>query len=292
MNADQYGDHVAEPGDEAIRSAFASYREEAAANFPPPPVDDLIMSGPAALRRRRLVSLAAVAGACTVVTAGGFAVAQTLGSMPERTEPEDPPPVVNGSTSQDPSEGTQLGDPAPPETEPAPGGDEDDGSGDEGETLTIVIDDWSQVCEGGSFEVDQDLEFTGEPDWAIEQAVVADVDGDDASDTVMALTCQDATAVAAFTGSEAGLEHLAWVWRPDGSQELEEIAGTDGGVVTLQGLSDASETWTASFEWDGEAFVEIDDEPSTEPSPSEDSETPEPDETQTTETAPSSETRD
>lgn len=80
MNAHEYGDHITERGDDAaVKAAFAAYKADAPRAFEPPPVDDLIMSSPASLRKRRLASLAAVVGACTAVTAGGFAVAQTIG---------------------------------------------------------------------------------------------------------------------------------------------------------------------------------------------------------------------
>lgn len=287
MNADQHGDG-AEPRDDAVADAFAAYRAQASTAFEPPPVDELLMSGPAALRRRRLVSLAAVVGACTAVTAGGFAVAQTLGSIP--TEPDRGPAnsVVQDSSSSEQTSQEQPDDPATPEVE-----DESPTSEDTevpiGQGQSVILAEWGE-CAGGTFAVDfETWEFTDETDWSIVADASGDVDGEDGSEAVLALECGDRTAVAAFSPHEDGLDHLAWVWRqPDESRRFSEFAGIDDGVIALQGLDDASETWTARYEWDGEDFVEIDEAPTTEPSSSATATTPGSDETQTTQATPSS----
>ncbi|MCH7232889.1 hypothetical protein L0U85_18815 [Glycomyces sp. L485] len=284
MNADHYGDAVAETGDDAITAAFAAYKADAPSAFEPPPVDDLIMSGPASLRRRRLISLAAVLGACTAVTAGGFAVAQTLGSTPD-PEPAAPPVTMQDEPSAEEAPGTHLGEPLTPET-----GDDEPASEDtempEGGGQVLVIDEWTGACAGGEFGVDLETwEFADESEWTVEADTTGDLTGDDTPETVLALSCDGQTAVAAFTPHEDGLDQLAWVWQPDESQSLSEIVGIEDGAITLQGLS-ASETWTARYEWDGEAFVEIDEVPTTEPSSPEPTATAEPGETQTTSGTP------
>ncbi|WP_199037315.1 hypothetical protein [Glycomyces salinus] len=281
MNTEYRGDDPAETGDEPIRSAFDAYRAEAPANFPPGSVDDLLMSGPAKLRRRRIVSMAAVVGACTALTAGGFAVAQTLGSIPKQTAQEEPPAASQGTVEATDDE-PELGDPFSPEVSEETDEGTDDETGDQVET-TIVLDEWGEDCEGGEYLLDfSTWEFGEDTEWTVRQSVVADVSGGEAREAVLALTCGERTAVAVFSPDGNALEHLGWVWRqPDESQELSEIEDVDDGVITLQGLGEASETWTARYEWDGAAFVEIDDEPTSDPSPSEETDTPDTDETQT-----------
>ncbi|GAB3645677.1 hypothetical protein [Glycomyces tarimensis] len=287
MSADQYGEDATEPRDDAIAAAFAAYRADAPSAFPPPSVDDLIMSGPAALRRRRIVSFAAVLGACTAVTAGGFAVAQTIGSTPKEPEPSAPPSAVHGSPSSEESEGTELGAPLTPEAEDEPSSEDAEMPVGDGHEQELVIGDWDGVCAGGSFDVDLDTwEFAEDTEWTVAADAAGDLDADGTAEAVLALTCADRTAVAAFTAREGGLEPLAWVWQPDESQQFSEIAGIEAGVITLQGLGAASETWTVRYEWDGEAFVAIDDEPSTEPSSPATTATPGPGETQTTQATP------
>lgn len=289
MNTEYRGDDAAGPDDESIRSAFDAYRAEASANFPPGSADDLLMSGPAKLRRRRLVSLAAVVGACTAVTAGGFAVAQTLGSIPKQTAQEDPPAATQNSVDAEDDE-PELGDPYSPEVSRETDESADDDADDSLEN-TIVLADWGEDCAGGEYVLDfSTWEFAEDTDWSVRQSVVADVVGGEAQEAVLALSCGERTAVAVFSPDGNALQHLAWVWRqPDESQELSEITGADDGVITLQGLGEASETWTARYEWDGEAFVEIDDEPTSDPSPSEETDTPAADETQTPSTDDTSE---
>ncbi|GAB3997605.1 hypothetical protein GCM10029992_21090 [Glycomyces albus] len=179
MNTEFRGDDADGPGDESIRSAFDSYRAEASANFPPGSVDDLLMSGPAKLRRRRLVSLAAVVGACTAVTAGGFAVAQTLGSIPKQTAQEDPPAASQGTVEAEDDDRPELGDPFSPEVseETDEGTDDPD---DQPET-TIVLADWGEDCAGGEYVLDfSTWEFAEDTAWAVRQSVVADVVGGEA----------------------------------------------------------------------------------------------------------------
>ncbi|THV41135.1 hypothetical protein [Glycomyces buryatensis] len=289
-----------EHDEDAVTAAFASFKSDAARSFPPPSVDDLIMSGPAKLRRRRLVSLAAVLGACTAVTAGGFAVAQTLGPLTGGSDPQGPGAGSQSLSSEEESATTQLGDPAAPESEQDAPTTETSAAPTEGSSvLTIEAPegDWAEKCVPGEFDIDLgSWEIEGESGWTSGEAVTGDVDADGADDAVLALTCDGKTGVAAFafeaTGEDAengdaqSLHQLGWVWEPDGSQELSEISSVEAGVITLAGLSGATETWTARYEWDGGAFVEINDEPTTEPSPSESSETPGPDETQSTEASP------
>ncbi|WP_026931024.1 hypothetical protein [Glycomyces tenuis] len=286
MNAEQHGDDVAGPRDDAVAAAFAAYKADAPAAFPPPPVDELIMSGPAALRRRRLVSLAAVVGACTAVTAGGFAVAQTLGSLPSQPDEDSAETVAQGPSSSDHTPGAQLDDPATPQVEDeSPSAEDTEASVVIGQSVRVA--EWGE-CAGGVLDVDFGTwEFTEETDWSIVANAGGDIDGDQSPETILALQCGERTAVAAFTPAADGLEHLAWVWRqPDESQRFSEIAGVEDGTITLQGLGAASETWTARYEWDGEAFVAIDDAPTTEPSSSATTATPDPGETQTTQASP------
>ena len=294
MNTERRGDDATGLGDEAIRSAFDAYRAESAANFPPGSVDDLIMSGPARLRRRRIVSLAAVVGACTAVTAGGFAVAQTLGTLPKQTAQEDPPAAVSqGAVGAEDGARPELNDPYSPEASEGSADVSEDSEGAEGPETTIVVADWDEVCDGGEFVLDfSTWTFTEETDWAVQQSVVADVTGDEVDEVVLALTCGEHTAVAAFGPDGDDLRHLGWVWtQPDRSQRLSEIEGVEAGVITLQGLGDASETWTARYGWDGTDFVEIEDEPTTDPSPSGETGTPDPDETLSSPAETASDTR-
>lgn len=290
MNADPRGDDLVDPGDDAVAAAFAAYRAEAPASFEPRPVDELLMSGPAALRRRRLLSLAAVVGACTAVTAGGFAVAQTIGSLPKEPERDSQAAVVQESSSSERSPGTPPGAPEAPHSEG------EDATSEHTQTPgldgpIVLVEEWDGHCDGGAFGVDLDSwEFTDETDWAILAHEGGDVDGDGESETLLVLACGDRTAVAAFEPHEGGLDHFGWVWRqPDSSQEFSEIADIDDGLITLQGIGDASETWTARYLWDGESFVTVDDEPSTAPSTSDPATTPDSGETQTTSVPPAEE---
>jgi hypothetical protein len=73
FDPDAHRDHGGD--EEIVTAAFTSYKDQAPALFTPPPVDEIVIAGPARLRRRRFINLAALVGACTVVTAGGFAVA-------------------------------------------------------------------------------------------------------------------------------------------------------------------------------------------------------------------------
>lgn len=286
MNAEQHGDRAAEPGDEAITAAFAAYRADAPSAFPPPSVDDLIMSGPAALRRRRLVSLAAVLGACTAVTAGGFAVAQTIGSLPKEPEQGTSAGVAQEPSSSEHEPGTQPGDPATPEPDGEAPTTEATGA-PEGTGQVLDLEGWTGACAGGTFGIDTETwEFTDETAWTVAADAAGDLDGDGAAETVLALSCDGATGVAAFTAAEDGLDHLAWVWQPDESQRFSEITGVDDGVITLQGLGASASTWTARYEWDGESFVAIDEAPVTESSSPAATETPDSGETQTTQATP------
>ncbi|MCD0444790.1 hypothetical protein LO763_14315 [Glycomyces sp. A-F 0318] len=288
--------------DRAVAAAFASLKAESGAHFPPPPVDDLIMRGPAALRRRRLVSLAAVVGACTAVTAGGFAVAQTLGPLaggPESTDAGGA--VVETSSDEAPSAspydpaspGMSGGESAASTPSPPAGGLE-----------ALVVDgpfegDWAASCATGVQTADFDSwKITGDTGWSIAGVAEGDADGDGEYDTILALRCDEKIGVAAFTMEEDAdegpvLASFGWVWQPDGEHELTAVTEVEDGVVAIEGLDEAGEAWTARYEWDGEAeaFVLVDDGPTTEPTPDDEtSSSPVPSETPTTDAGASAST--
>ncbi|GAA2267548.1 hypothetical protein GCM10009853_021030 [Glycomyces scopariae] len=263
---------------ETVKAAFASLKAESAAQFPPPPVNDLIMRGPAALRRRRLVSLAAVVGACTAVTAGGFAVAQTLG--PLKDEP-DTAGSQNGPVSAAESDDGPTGLPG------SPSRDEDDD--DTATTFTpappaddieaILIEgpfegDWAKDCAPGLQDADfESWEITGDTGWVIAFAAEGDADGDGENDTVLALTCGEQTGVAAFAAGEDEdgepvLASFGWVWQPDGAHAPTAVAAVEDGAVTVEGTDEATgESWTAAYAWNPETalFALIDEGASAEP---------------------------
>jgi hypothetical protein len=267
--------------DRVVAAAFAELKAESAAHFPPPPVDELIMRGPAALRRRRLVSLAAVVGACTAVTAGGFAVAQTLGPLaggPESTDADSA--AVEDATSEEspsawPGEAASPGMSGDESTEPVP-----EPPADDLEALVITgpfEGDWADSCATGAQDADfESWTITADSGWSIAAVAEGDADGDGANDTVLALACGELTGVAAFTMEEDAdegpvLASFGWVWQPDGTHELTGLTAVEDGVVAIEGLDEAEAPWTASYEWDAEAglFVLVDDGASTEPTPEE-----------------------
>ncbi|WP_335989750.1 hypothetical protein [Glycomyces sp. MUSA5-2] len=293
MSSDFDRDH------ETVAAAFRSLKAESAAQFPPPPVDELIMRGPAALRRRRLVSLAAVVGACTAVTAGGFAVAQTLG--PLKDEPDTTGsangPVSNTESDEDPS--ASPGGPA--------SGGVDDGEAttfapsppaDDIEALLIqgpFTGDWAEECGPGLQDADfESWEITGDAGWSIAFAAEGDVDLDGEKDTLLALTCGEQTGVAAFAAAEDEegapvLASFGWVWQPDGEHEPESVAVAENGVVTVTGVDAEDAPLTVSFAWDPEelVFAPVDDGDSAEPTEDAGSTSSTPTETPTSDAATS-----
>ncbi|SDD97807.1 hypothetical protein [Glycomyces harbinensis] len=280
--------------DRAVAEAFASLKAESAAHFPPPPVNDLIMRGPAALRRRRLVSLAAVVGACTAVTAGGFAVAQTLGPLSGGPESPDAGSAAVGDATSEESPSAWPGDPASPgmsggestvSTPPPPA--------DDLEALIVsgpFEGDWADSCEEGAQAADfESWEITAETGWSIVGVTEGDADGDGENDTILALRCDELIGVAAFTMEEDAdegpvLASFGWVWQPDGEHELTAVTSVEDGIVAVEGLDGAEAAWTADYEWDAEEelFVLVDDGATAEPTADESSSSSTPSETPTT----------
>jgi hypothetical protein len=291
-----------DPDDDKVAAAFASFKAESAAQFPPPPVNELLGRAPAAQRRRRLVSLAAIVGACTAVTAGGFAVAQTIGPIAFGPEPSG-----TGGTSAQVSESDEatsfsIGDPASPQS-----------SGGEAPTetpvipaeTTLVITDpgeYDDACTGGSLGLDvEDWSFTDETPWAIVfdpeagvEPVLGDVNGDGADDVVTVLECRPADSedvftvgVAAFSWNEDGtsLEQLGWVWEPKTLTSTVAVTAIEEGVVVVDAANPGYPEYTGEFRyvWDAEAeaFSLVETEEPTEATPSESTSSPDPAETPT-----------
>ncbi|MFG3341760.1 hypothetical protein [Glycomyces sp. NPDC048151] len=300
-----------DPEDDKVAAAFASFRAESAAQFPPPPVNELLGRAPAAQRRRRLVSLAAVVGACTAVTAGGFAVASTIGPIAFGPQPADETTTIAETSASEEAPTLSIGDPASPQS-----------AGDEGETPTtaplsesfIVIpenaewdaapDEWSQDCGTGPQEADLETwTITADTGWRIndsaqdpgtaagdyqyEYGTLLDLDADGAHDDVLLeLACGDtASGVGAFTWveSESTLELIAWVWEPEGSDTTVDIQSVEDGVIGLGGYESHPETWSAEYVWDpaAEDFVVVEDEATSEPTPTESATSSAPSETPT-----------
>jgi hypothetical protein len=293
-----------DPDEDKVAAAFASLRAESSSHFPPPPVNELLGRAPASLRRRRLLSLAAVVGACTAVTAGGFAVAQTLGPLTGGPESTDDTNTAVETSPSDESTSLNIGDPASPES-------------DEGESptveatippeTTLVITDpgeYGDACAAGTLGLHEDWTFADETPWAIALdaeagtgPVLGDVNGDGADDVTAVLEChaEDATFIAgvsAFSWNEDGtsLEQLAWVWEPHTVDATAAVTAIEEGVVTVAADEPAYPEYTGEFdfEWDAEAgaFAPVEDDVTTEPVPDETTSSPAPDETPTTGDAP------
>jgi hypothetical protein len=290
--------------DRAVASAFASLKAESAAHFPPPPVDELIMRGPASLRRRRIVSLAAVVGACTAVTAGGFAVAQTLGPLSDRPESADKGGAVVEEATSEAMPSASPGDPASPGMS---GGESATSTptppADDLEALVVsgpFEGDWAASCATGAQAADfESWEITADSGWSIAGVAEGDADGDGENDTILALRCEEQIGVAAFTMEEDAdegpvLASFGWVWQPDGAHELTAVTAVEDGAVAIEGLDEDGAAWTARYAWDGEAaaFVLVEDGPTTEPAPDETTSSPEPTETPTTDAGTSPSTAD
>lgn len=282
-----------DPEDEKVAAAFASLKAASAAHFPPPPVNELIMRGPAALRRRRLVSLAAVVGACTAVTAGGFAVAQTLGPLADGPETaETGGAVVATSSVEAPS--AAPGDPASPDMSGGESAAPTPSPPADGVEALVVegpfAGDWAASCATGAQAADfESWEITADTGWSIAGVAEGDADGDGEYDTILALRCGERIGVAAFTMQEdadggPALASFGWVWQPDGSHELTAVTGVEDGVVAIEGLDEAGEAWTARYEWDAEAeaFAVVEDGATVEPTADESTSSPAPSEAPTT----------
>jgi hypothetical protein len=309
-----------DPEDEKVAAAFASLQAESSAHFPPPPVNELIMRGPAALRRRRLVSLAAVVGACTAVTAGGFAVAQTLGPLTGGPDATTTTSAVVDSAEPEGDGTTIIGDPASPDSDES--GDETATTGPEGEPVLVIEpnywwddapDAWSKGCETGPVPFDPETwEITGDSPWDIvdpapdpahpntgdhvhDYGEPRDLDADgDADDVLLELGCDTlATGVALFTWDESGtsLELVDWVWEPEGAQTVDILLVADG-VITLGGYTADQEPWHKRYQWDAELgeIEPIVEDATADPTPDETTSSPEPGETPTTEETPTTAT--
>lgn len=301
-----------DPEDDQVRAAFASLKAESSAHFPPPPVNELIMRGPASLRRRRLVSLAAIVGACTAVTAGGFAVAQTLGPLAGGPESADDGNTAVVTSPSDETPSYDIGDPASPES------NEHESPTDQAtipaETTLVITDpgEFGDACTAGSLGLNvEDWSFGDETPWSIVfdaasgvGPVLGDVNGDGAEDVAAVLECRPeggdvfTVGVSAFSWNEDGtsLEQLGWVWEPHTLESTVAIASIEDGVVTVDAADATYPEHTGEFQyvWDAatETFAKVEDDATTEPVPDESPSSPTPDETPTaeesTETTPSS----
>lgn len=290
-----------DPEDDQVRAAFASLKAESSAHFPPPPVNELIMRGPAALRRRKLVSLAAIVGACTAVTAGGFAVAQTLGPLAGGPESSDDgnKAVATSPSGETPS--FDIGDPASPES------DEHESPSEQpsipAETTLVVTDpgEYGDACAAESLGLNvEDWTFTDETPWSIVfdaeagvGPVLGDVDGDGVDDVAAVLECRPeggdvlTVGVSAFSWNEDGtsLEQLGWVWEPHTLKASVAITSIEDGVITVEAADPTYPEHTGEFQyvWDAETgdFTAVEDDATTEPEPDESPSSPSPDETPT-----------
>ncbi|MEU6857969.1 hypothetical protein AB0B28_03700 [Glycomyces sp. NPDC046736] len=279
--------------DETVAEAFASLKASASEQFPPPPVHELMQRGPAALRRRRLVSVAAVVGACTAVTAGGFAVASTLGPLASGPESAETGTAVTKDANSEDEHYEPSGSPAAPEGED---GEPATATTPPGDVSAIVLGGpftgtWADACATGPQEADfATWTITADTGWSIDAVAEGDADGDGDAETVLALTCENATGVAAFTMDEESedgpvLSSFAWVWQPEGTAEFEQIVAVESGEVVLNGTS-ADTAWTERFAWDGESFAPVEVPPTADPTtPSETPSSPTPSDTPTTDAA-------
>ncbi|MDN3241042.1 hypothetical protein [Glycomyces tritici] len=289
-----------DPDDDKVTAAFASLRADAAAQFPPPPVNELLGRAPAAKRRRRLVSLAAIAGACTAVTAGGFAVAQTIGPIAFGPEPSDNESASVEVATSDETPSFSIGDPASPH---ASGGEEPAEETEIPAETTLVITDpgeYGDACADVSLGLNvEDWTFTDETPWAIASGagvgpVLGDVDGDGGDDVAAVLECRPegtddvfTVGVAAFSWNEDGtsLEQLGWVWEPKALTSTVAISSITDGVVTVDAVNPGHPDQTGSFQYvwnaDTGSFAPVEHEAPTSPVPSESSSSPAPNETPT-----------
>jgi hypothetical protein len=290
-----------DPEDDKVAAAFASLKAESSAQFPPPPVNELLGRAPAAKRRRRLVSLAAIAGACTAVTAGGFAVAQTIGPIAFGPEPSETENTSAEVSTSDESASYSLGDPVSPQSSGGEAPSEDVTIPAE---TTLVITDpgaMGEDCKAGSFGLLEDWTFADETSWTIAfdpeagvGPVRGDVNGDGDEDVTAVLECkQDPSDIAYFAGvasfawNEDGtsLEQLGWVWQPHSVEGTVAVVSVADGVVTVDAADVNSPEHTGEFKyvWDAaaEAFAKVEEDATTEPTPSESTSSPAPAETPT-----------
>lgn len=291
-----------DPDDDKVAAAFASLKADSAAQFPPPPVNELLGRAPAAKRRRRLVSLAAIAGACTAVTAGGFAVAQTIGPIAFGPEPSDGESTSVEASTSDETPSFSIGDPASPH---ASGGEEPTEEAEIPAETTLVITDpgeYGDACADVSLGLNvEDWTFTDETPWAIAfdaeagvGPVLGDVDGDGGDDVAAVLECRPEGAddvftagVAAFSWNEDGtsLEQLGWVWEPKALTSTVAITSIAEGVVTVDAVNPGHPDQTGSFQYVWNAgtgsFAPVEHDAPTSPAPSESSSSPAPHESPT-----------
>lgn len=291
-----------DPEDDQVAAAFASLKADAAAQFPPPPVNELLGRAPAAKRRRQLVSLAAVVGACTAVTAGGFAVAQTIGPIAFGPEPPGAGSTSVEAATSDETPSYSLGDPVSPH---ASGGEDPTETPAIPTETTLVITDpgeYGDACADVSLGLNvEDWTFTDETPWAIVfdaetgvGPVLGDVNNDGADDVSAVLECRPEGAeavytagVAAFAWNEDGtsLEQLGWVWEPKTLTSTVAITAIEEGVVVVDAVNPGYPEQTGEFRyvWDPEAevFSPVETEEPTEPTPTESESSPAPAETPT-----------
>lgn len=290
-----------DPEDDKVAAAFASLKADSAAQFPPPPVNELLGRAPAALRRRRLMSLAAVLGACTAVTAGGFAVAQTIGPNAFGPAPSGTGDTTSEVATSDETPSYSLGDPVSPHSS---GGDEPTETAAIPAETTLVITDpgeYGDACPAGSLGLDvEDWTFTDDTPWAVAfdaeagvGPVLGDVDGDGADDVAAVLECRPeggeafTAGVAAFSWNEDGdsLEQLGWVWEPKTPASTAAVVSIEDGVIAVDAVNPGHPDATGVFEYtwdaDAEVFSPVEDESTSEPTPTESESSPDPAETPT-----------
>lgn len=291
-----------DPENDKVAAAFASFKAESAVQFPAPPVNELLGRAPAAQRRRRLVSLAAIVGACTAVTAGGFAVAQTIGPIAFGPEPSGGETTSVEAATSDETPSLSIGDPASPH---ASGGEEpSEETAIPAETTLVITDpgEYGDACADVSLGLNvEDWTFTDETPWAIAfdaeagvAPVLGDVNGDGAEDVAVVLECRPegtdeafTAGAAAFAWNEDGtsLEQLGWVWEPKTLTSTVAIASIEDGVVTVDAVNPGHPDQTGSFQyaWNAEtgAFAPVEDDAPATPTPSESSTSPAPNETPT-----------
>ncbi|MEV3935458.1 hypothetical protein AB0K52_05690 [Glycomyces sp. NPDC049804] len=290
-----------DPEDDKVAAAFASLKADSAAQFPPPPVNELLGRAPAALRRRRLMSLAAVLGACTAVTAGGFAVAQTIGPNAFGPAPSGTGDTTSEVATADETPSYSIGDPASPHSS----GDEEPAETPAipAETTLVITDpgEYGDACPEGSLGLDaENWTFTDETPWAIAfdpeagvGPVLGDVDGDGADDVAAVLECRPeggasfTAGVAAFSWNEDGdsLEQLGWVWEPKTLTSTAAVVSIQDGVIAVDAVNPGHPESTGVFEYtwdaDAEVFSPVEDEATSEPTPTESASSLDPAETPT-----------
>ncbi|WP_025272554.1 hypothetical protein [Haloglycomyces albus] len=267
--------------DDRIREAFQSYRDETARFFPTPDVNDILYAAPNQ-RRRRIVSISAALGTAGLVTAGSFAVAQTVG---EPEEVADTPPVVENSETTTPSEEPLW----PPDNE-EPNAEMTEEPGTEPttdvDTDVLTLNGWPQPgCEGGELPFDAEngaIAAESEANWAVRESTYLDVTGDGNADRLMTLSCNGQQAVGLFSNGSSP-QQRAWAWQGAEGTAVEDVA-VDDAHLTID-VRNGDDLHTVTLAWDGSAFQPVepgdeeDDDPSTDEPSDDPSSTPdEPDE--------------